>query len=298
VSDPPGFLDVARLLWRRRGPILVLVAAAVMGAGLVVASRVPTEESRARYRAADAALATEVDEAIRLRLFPLEAIADLDLTVQRIGHGLLVTATGDRGRARTFLEALPARFRRVEASLPGEAVAPSAPRLPSPPIPPVPPAPAPSAPVGDWQRELLEVERRLASGPGPEEAYLTARALRLREMVEAARQAVLVAEQARARYDQEVDREQRLYAQRVEAERARHAAVVGAPRARPAPVVRELVMVHPVLIVPGRRPWGAVLVAAVVGALVLGSSATLVLESARVAIGPRAPVDTSPGWVP
>jgi hypothetical protein len=57
-------------------------------------------------------------------------------------------------------------------------------------------------------------------------------------------------------------------------------------------------MVHPVLIVPGRRPWGAVLVAAVVGALVLGSSATLVLESARVAIGPRAPVDTSPGWVP
>lgn len=282
-ARPPGLWDYAAVVWRRRGLILALVVLALATASVAVGLQPLRQEAMARYRATDADVVAEVRDAITLRLFPPEEIAGLEVTATQAGRGLSVVVVGDPARARAFLTRLPEQFRRVAprpASVPDAEALPASPPLP--PVPALPPSPPPPSPVEAWGRELAEVEARLPASEA-ERAYLTARALRLRELREQARRESAAAGLAQERHAQEVRREQAQYERQLAAYTRQVAAEADRSRARAAaalrpPQVRELTMVHPVLVASASRPWARVLLAAGVGSLVFGILGAFVLE--------------------
>lgn len=264
----PGLWDYAAVVWRRRLAILALVVGSLLVASAAWMVRPMRYEATARYMATDADLAAEVREALRLRLFPPESIAGLEFTTTQAGRGLLVAVGGEATarQARPFLSGLPEHFRRP----PPKALADPDAVPPPQPVPALPPAPLVGAPVTMWADELAEVERHLPTASEAEAPYLTARALRLRDMLEQARRDALAAVVARERHRQEVSREQEQY--------ARQLAVATERRRVGVPSARELTMVHPPVLTTVFRSWGQTFGAAVVGALVVGVLGALVAE--------------------
>lgn len=270
---PPGLWDYAAVVWRRRLVVVVLVAGTLGVAGSLVALRPANYEVTARYRATDDGLAAEVREAVRLRLFDPESVVGLEVTATQAGRGLLVAVVGDPARARAFLEALPAQFRRV-APAPSSSGLGDVEALPPQPVPALPPSPPPSAPVRAWAAELADLDRRLPLAETAERPYLTERALRLRALLEQVRRDEAALVVARERHRGEVERERQQHARQVEValerRRARLAALVP-----PAPAT--LTMVHLVQVVESGRS-GSALQAAFIAALVLGVFVALALE--------------------